>query len=307
MSSSLTDFSPTNGQEAKAIDLGQVGRLYRDLKLAVEYRPIDSIKTDDSNPHLHPEEQKSVLERSVDTFGCVAPVLIDENNTVVGGHGLLLAAKKLGYTQVPVIRLTHLGKAEKKALRIALNRSAELARWDSKLLVSEFNAIMEISAEMALDFDLSLTGFSRPAIDRLIDVQTEEDRDDATEIAEPDKPIISRLGDVWTLGEHRLINGDARDPSTYAALLGDERASVGLHDPPFNVPIRNHVSRSGRHREFVFASGELSEEGIHRVPQRFSAAGAYTFQAGRRAIRLHGLASLAGDSDGRAIGGFGAH
>ena len=260
MSQSPPESSPAQSQNfLKPIDVGHVDRLYGGLK-AVEYQPIASIEAYAPNPHVHPAAQLAVLERSLRTFGCVTPILIDENNVVVAGHGVLLAAKKLGYTEVPVIRLTHLGEPEKKALRIALNRSAELAGWDSKLLAAEFNAILEISTEMAIDFDLSLTGFSLPAIERLIDDDKEEDRDEAVEQPEHDAPAITNLGDVWILGEPRLINGNACDPSIYAALLGDERASVGLHDPPFNVPVKNHVSRSGRHREFVFAKGELTEE-----------------------------------------------
>lgn len=235
--------------------------LYRDLKLSVDYRPIESLKAYATNPRSHSRQQLKVLAESIRAFGFIAPIVVDESDTVVGGHGVLLAAKELGYAEVPVVQLTHLGEAEKKALRIGLNRSAELAGWDRKLLALEFNSLLEINTELSLEFDLTLTGFSLPEIDRVID---EGEAEGATDdlVGEPDRrePPVSRRGDIWLLDEHRLINGDARDPSTYASLLADERAAVGLHDPPYNVSVTRHVSRSGRHQDFILANGELSEE-----------------------------------------------
>jgi DNA methylase/ParB-like nuclease domain len=234
--------------------------LYAELKLALEYRPIESLKPYATNPRTHSRQQLKVLTESIGAFGCVAPVIVDENDTIVGGHGVLLAAKELGYAEVPVVRLTHLGEAEKKVIRIALNRSAELAGWDHKLLALEFSSLLDIdTSALSFNFDLSLTGFSLPEIDRIIDEGgAEEDGDEF--VQEPDRrePPVSRPGDLWVLDEHRLINGDARDPATYAALLGDERAAVGLHDVPYNCRT-NEISKSKRHPDFIFAHGELSE------------------------------------------------
>jgi hypothetical protein len=233
--------------------------LYRDLKLSIEYRPIESLKAYATNPRSHPRRQLKALIESVRAFGFIAPIVVDESNSVVGGHGVLLAAKELGYTEVPTVRLTHLGEAEKKALRIGLNRSAELAGWDHKLLALEFKSLIEIDTNLSLDFDLKLTGFSLPEIDRIIEDDAEDASDDF--VAEPGRrePPVSRRGDTWLLDEHRLINGDARDPATYAALLGDERAAVGLHDAPWNLRS-SFISKSGRHQDFICAHGELSEE-----------------------------------------------
>jgi hypothetical protein len=237
-----------------------VSALYRDLELRIEYLPIDSLKVYETNPRLHPPQQQEVLSNSIGAFGFVVPILVDENGFVVGGHGVLLAAKKLGYTEVPVIRLTHLNEPETKALRIALNRSAELAGWNYKLLKVEFESILEFNAKLLVDFDLGLTGWSMPEIDRILDEEEAEDvSDDLLEDSNRREAPVSRLGDIWQLDEHRLINGDARDPASYAALLGDERAAVGLHDPPYNLPTKQ-ISKSGRHSDFIYAHGELSDQ-----------------------------------------------
>src|SRR5665213_494934 len=200
-----------------------------------------------------------VFEGSIDAFGIVAPILIDEDDTVIGGHGLLAAAKQAGYVQVPVVRLKHLNEAQKKALRIGLNRMGELAGWDRKLLAIEFNNLLDFDAKVSLDFNLSITGFALPEIDVLIEEGKDEkaDEDIVPELSDP--PAV-RGGDLFVCDEHRTINGDARDPAAYAALMGEERAAAGIHDAPYNVSITKHVSKSGRHEEFVMASGELGDQ-----------------------------------------------
>jgi hypothetical protein len=236
-----------------------VRALYPDLILKIEQRPISTLNIYETSARLHTPPQLKVLIKSLQAFGFVAPILVDENDVVVGGHGVLLAAKELGYTKVPVVRLTHLTEAEKKALRIVLNRAAELAGWDRKLLKVEFNSILEFSANLSVDFDLGLTGWSMPEIDRILDEEAEDGSDDLVEDLDRRKTPVSRSGDIYLLGEHRIINGDARNPASYAALLGDERAAVGLHDAPYNISTKQ-ISKSGRHSDFIFAHGELSVE-----------------------------------------------
>jgi DNA modification methylase len=246
-----------------------VSALYRDLELRIEYLPIDSLKAYETNARLHPPQQQKVLSNSLQAFGFVAPIIVDENGVVVGGHGVLLAAKELGHTDVPVVRLTHLNEAEKKALRIALNRSAELAGWDHKLLKVEFKSILEFNANLSVDFDLGLTGWSMPEIDRILDeAEADDDSDDLHEDPNRREAPVSRPGDIFLLDEHRIINGDARDPASYAALLGDERAAVGLHDAPYNLATKQ-ISKSGRHSDFIFCHGELSEEAFTSFLAKF--------------------------------------
>lgn len=239
----------------------QVSTLYRDLKLAIEYVPIDTVKAYATNPRTHSRQQVSALESSIRAFGFVAPVVIDENDTIIGGHGVLAASKQAGYSEVPVVRLTHLSEAQKKALRIGLNRLAELAGWDRKLLALEFNNVLEIDATLTLDFELTITGFSAPEVDQIIEeAKDDPSAEDLVPEHETAEPPVSRVGDLWICDEHRLINADARHPETYSTLLGDERAALGLHDSPYNVSVTKHVSRSGRHGEFVMGIGELTEQ-----------------------------------------------
>src|SRR5665213_494446 len=189
MTTPLRRSSPHEDKEIGTdADAAPLSALYRDLKLNIEYLPIERLENYPTNPHTHPPKQMKPLEGSIDAFGIVAPILIDEDDTVIGGHGVLAAAKQAGYVQVPVVRLKHLNEAQKKALRIGLNRIGELAGWDRKLLAIEFNNL--------LDFD-----------------------------------------------EHRTINGDARDPAAYAALMGEERAA-GSRASPLMVRCSSQTKRS---------------------------------------------------------------
>jgi hypothetical protein len=133
-----------------------------------------------------------------------------------------------------------------------------LAGWDRKLLAIEFNNLLDFDAKVSLDFNLSITGFVLPEIDVLIEEGKVEtaDEDIVPELSDP--PVV-RVGDLFLCGEHRIVNGDARDPATYVPLMDEERAAAGLHDAPYNRSITKHVSKSGRHEEFVMASGEMDE------------------------------------------------
>ena len=171
---------------------------------------------------------------------------------LIDGHALLEAAKALGLSEVPVVRATHLDEAEVKALRLALNRLPALNTWDEAALALEFKELLEIDLTLELSFDLSLTGFSHPEIDQLIETSktpsTGEDADNAIPAID-DTPPVTRLGDLWHLADHRILCGDATAEQTYRVLLGDERAAMGIHDVPYNVAINGHVSKSGRHDE----------------------------------------------------------
>jgi DNA modification methylase len=156
------------------------------------------------------------------------------------------------------VRLTHLSEAQKKVLMLADNRLAEESMWDPAKLRVIIKDLVEV------DFDLDLTGFDTPEIDFCIDGPVAAASDPADDFEEPaaDQPSVSRPGELWRLGRHRLLCGSALDPASYEALLGDERAHMVFTDPPYNVPVRGHVSGLGRvhHREFAMASGEMSPE-----------------------------------------------
>ncbi|MCH8197236.1 MAG: ParB N-terminal domain-containing protein [Proteobacteria bacterium] len=222
----------------------------------VEYVPTGQLRAYRRNARKHSKNQIGKLARGIKEFGFVVPVLADSDGSVIAGHGRILAAEILGLEEIPVIRINHLTKAQIQALRIADNRLAELAEWDDELLTMEFQDLLEV------DFDLEITGFETAEIDLLIgDAAAEPDEADESPEVQRDSPAISRQGDLWQLGPHRLICADARDGATYDTLMDGKLAQMGFIDPPYNVPIAGHVCGLGKaqHPEFVMASGEMSE------------------------------------------------
>lgn len=209
------------------------------------------------NSRTHSKKQVRQIAASIEAFGFTNPVLIDEERTILAGHGRVAAARLLGMTEVPCLRLDHMNDDEKRAYVIADNKLALNAGWDEDMLAGELGALLSSD----LDFDVSLTGFSIAEIDNLMDAVAPEEPDDpADELLPNDVPSRARLGDVWQLGPHRLICGDALDPAVLANLMGGASARMVFSDPPYNVPIDGHVGNSGKiqHREFAMASGEMS-------------------------------------------------
>lgn len=169
----------------------------------------------------------------------------------------MAAAKHLGLKCAPAIRVEHLNEVEVRAYRIADNKLAETADWDEALLSIELGEIE------VLGFDLELTGFETPEIDILFSAEeSETDPADAVDEELLTGPAVSKLGDVWQIGPHRLVCGDALKSETYTALLGGECADMVFTDPPYNVPVKGHMGGLGsvQHREFVMASGEMTPE-----------------------------------------------
>lgn len=225
-----------------------------------ELLDIDAVAPNPKNARTHNKRQLKQIASSIKAFGFTNTVLIDEQDILIAGHGRLEAAKTLGFDQIPSIRITHLSDAEKRALKLADNKIALNASWNSELLASE---LADLST-MELSFDVELTGFEVGEIDLFIGDTDEGDIEDA-EIApepNPDAGVISRRGDLWLLGEHKILCGDARNPDDMNRLMGVERADVGFTDPPYNVKINGHVSGAGRiqHREFSKASGEMTSK-----------------------------------------------
>ena len=231
--------------------------------LKIEYQQIGALIPRPGNPRTHSARQIDQIASSIDHFGFTNPVLVDDANGIIAGHGRVEAAKKLGLAEVPTVRLSEMSKPEIRAYVIADNRLAENAGWDRELLGLE----LQYLTELEIDFDVAITGFELPEIDVLISELSLVDdaageSDPADEVPEiEDGPPVTRPGDVWIIGGHRLICGDATDAGTYRRLLGDERAQMVFTDPPYNVPIQGHVSGLGkvRHREFAMATGEMSE------------------------------------------------
>ncbi len=224
--------------------------------LAVTYRPIASLKLDPRNPRHHSRQQLRQIARSIEAFGFNVPVLVNADGKVIAGHGRLHACRELGLNEVPTICLEHLTEAQAKAFAIADNRLTENASWDDHLLAEQ---LKELSA-LDLSFDLDVTGFGMGEIDLRIE-QLDQAPDPADTMLEaPSGPPVSKLGDLWQLGSHRVLCGSALDPSAYERLMQGEPAAMVFTDPPYNVPIDRHASGLGavHHREFAMAAGEMS-------------------------------------------------
>lgn len=225
----------------------------------IEQRPLDTLKCNPRNARTHSKRQIKAIAESVKAFGFTNPVLVDDDGVILAGHGRFEAARLLGLAAVPTIKITNLNEAQKRAYVLADNKLAERAGWDREILALELGELSLLLPEVGLSVDL--TGFEVTEIDVLMSEMEEEkaaSRDD--EIVAVARTAVSRLGDVWILGRHRLVCGDARDPAVLTCLLGDERADMVFTDPPYNVPIEGHVMGNGRvkHPEFAMASGEMS-------------------------------------------------
>ena len=239
----------------------------RGLMGNVDWRPIGDLKKYPGNPRRHPESQIAGLMKSIRHYW-TNPILIDEIGTILAGHGRWEAARRLGMREVPTVTVSGLSDAEKRAVVIADNRLPEQAVWDFDLLRGHFQDLIK------LDFDVELTGFSTGEVDLLIDGSQESPAvDPADNLAGlgPEGPAVSQLGDVWELGRHRLICGDAQRSETYKRLPQGEFAEMMVTDPPYNVRIDGHAMGRGkvRHREFAMASGEMSAVAFRAFLNRF--------------------------------------
>lgn len=223
----------------------------------IEHIPIDRLRPSPTNPRTHSKKQLRQLAKAIERFGFTNPIIVAEDNTILAGHGRVEAVKGLGLTEVPCIRLTDMSEAERRAYIVADNKLAELAGWDEDLLTIELGFLVDS------DFDLDVTGFTIGEVDRLVDGRApKEDCDPADDRIPENAPARCQSGQIWRLGKHRLICGDALDPAVISALMGGELAEMVITDPPFNLPIDGHVSGNGaiQHRNFAHASGEMSRE-----------------------------------------------
>lgn len=231
-------------------------------KIVVQNRPICELRLDPKNPRLHNAKQIRQIARSIQSFGFNVPILIDSKGKVIAGHGRVMACQQLGWTEVPTIALEHLSEAQAKAFMIADNRLTEISVWDDRLLAEQ---LKELSA-IELDFDLEATGFETAEIDLRIE-SLNLDRDQQEDPADllsaiPDGPPVSRPGELFVLGNHKVYCGSALDQDSYIALMNDTRAAMVFTDPPYNVAIKGNVSGLGaiKHRDFAMASGEMDQE-----------------------------------------------
>ena len=224
-----------------------------DRRLTVCYQPTVSLIPDPRNARTHSKKQVAQIVQSITAFGFTNPILADPEGNIIAGHGRLRAARDMGLETVPMITLEGLTEPQKKALRLADNKIALNAGWDTEILKLE---LVDLSMP-EIDIDLGLTGFSPGEIDVVL--AGSEDPDDEVIPAVPVNPRV-RPGDIWQLGEHRVTCGDGRDAAFLQRLVGEGSAiDCAFLDPPYNVKINGHANARGRHREFAMASGEMSE------------------------------------------------
>ena len=227
--------------------------------LRVVYTPLDTLAEYPNNPRQHDTKQLIKIQNSIEKFGFINPILVDEHNEIIAGHARLAAARLAHLPQVPVIRLEHLSTAQKKAYRIADNKLAELGTWSVENLQLEFQELEKLD----LDFSLGITGFDMGDIDLILEGKEAKADPKANNIPFiPDNEVVTREGDIWILGEHRIICGNSLQKETLSQLMEDKKADMVFTDPPYNVKINGHVCGAGnvQHKEFKFASGEMTVE-----------------------------------------------
>src|SRR6202044_518548 len=190
--------------------------------------PIGALRADPGNPRKHSRIQVRAIARSIDAFGFNAPILVDKRNQIVAGHGRYEAAQFLGLENIPVIRLDHLTETQARAYLLADNKLAERSSWDDASLALQLKEL----SELALDFDLEAIGFEMPEVDlRIQSLDPTDNADRADEFSNATGPAVSRPGDLWLLGKHRVYCGSALDPLAYELLMPEERASTVFTAP----------------------------------------------------------------------------
>ena len=211
-----------------------------------------------NNARTHSQEQVNKLRSSLREFGFVNPVIIDADKNVIAGHGRLMAAKEEGITEVPCVLVDYLTEAQKKAYILADNRYAQDAGWDEELLR------LEIEALEGMDFDVSLTGFNEDEIsDLFAGADTSDTQDDDFDLSDAlEKAAFVERGDVWVVGRHRLMCGDATSEEDVATLMDGKKANLIITDPPYNVAfessdglsIKNDKMENEKFYEFLLSS-----------------------------------------------------
>ncbi len=254
-----------------------------DLRVFVRYAPIGEVKPPARALRKHSDRQLKQIQASIREHGFVNPILIGSDNRVVSGHGRLLAATALGMTLVPVIELDHLTPEQFRLYAIADNKIAEQSEFDMEALQIEFGELD------LLDLNLELTGFSTNEIDDMLVAPKGEPL--AGSADKPEAIAITRPGDLWVLGNHRLLCGNSLEPASFEVLMQGEKAGIVFSDSPYNLPAKA-FSSSGKykHPDFAMAAGEIVEGPVHRLP-------CHLVQAPRREqhrrfdpLSVHGLA-----------------
>ena len=252
-----------------------MNRLSRHRSLTIEMIDIAALRPYPGNARRHSRAQIKQIAKSIETFGFTSPVLIGDDLGILAGHGRVAAAQLIGMRAVPTVRLSDLSPAERKAYVLADNKLALNAGWDREVLAIELQGLID------LGFDVETTGFTVGEIEIVLDEAAGGASRDASEGSEDDIPpirelAVSRPGDVWRAGPHRLICGDARERMAYETLLGNERVDLIFTDTPHNLPMDGDVGGYGqtRQREFAMGVGEMTSAEFTIFLERTLASGA---------------------------------
>jgi DNA modification methylase len=228
----------------------------------VEMRAVDALMPYARNARSHPEEQVGQIAASMRRFGFTIPMLVAEDGTVISGHGRLLAAQRLGLAEVPVMVARGWSEEDRRVYCLADNRLAETSVWDPETLALEWNELMALGA----GDDLSMIGFSEDDIADLVPgilAESGAGLTDPDDVPEPPVEPVSKPGDIWLLGEHRLICGDSTKPETYEKLLAGEGADMVFTDPPYNVNYANSAKDRLRGKNRPILNDNLGQ-GFHQ-------------------------------------------
>lgn len=238
-----------------------MNQIYDEMKIIHQH--IDELKVHPDNPRVHSPKQVTQIAKSIETFGFQFPVLVDENNQIIAGHGRAMACKKLGIKTIPTLCAAGLSPEKVRALMIADNKLTQNATWDEELLAKNFKFLSEIE----LDFDIEVSGFGYGEIEQFTmsiagveDNHSEVDELDVVNDLSDSSFTITQLGDCWELGNHRLLCDDALDKDSYQRLLGRKKASMVITDPPYNLSAKDIGEIAEKtHGDFHEAAGEMNE------------------------------------------------
>jgi DNA modification methylase len=228
-------------------------------KLVTELIAVEDLVPSSRNARRHGKRQIDQLSASIAEYGFINPIIVDESNRVLAGHARLEAVKAAGMPIVPVIRVTHLTENQKLGYRLADNKLAEGATWDFEIVAEDLTTL----SGPGIQINIESIGFANAEIDTLIgkhaNSKIKEDEADHQPAIDPDRPIVSRQGDLWHLDQHRLLCGDARELEDCERLLDCKEADMVITDPPYNVKVDGFVCGLGSvsHEEFAMGSGEM--------------------------------------------------
>lgn len=224
-------------------------------------RPVDERRPNPRSPRTHKKRKVEDLAKTIEALGFIGVIVIDETRMILAGHARHAAAKLAGLKEVPTLCVRGLSPERIRAFVLADNKYAERAGWDRKLLAAELEELSVLLPP--LDLNLSITGFEPGEIDALFSDMGEDLPQE--DFIPGSGPTVTKKGDLWRCGRHRILCGDARKPNTYQRLMQGAAAAAVFTDPPYNVPIGGHAQGRGqiKHPDFVVASGEMDEEEFH--------------------------------------------